>query len=168
MTTRLILLTLFISVLHLSYSQDRVTDTCSFKPFQAYIDDKDDYSNIRNSPKGEIVLKINNKYSYGYIINIIDCKDGWFKIDHISGIDEYQVSNFEGWVHSSIVGAAVTHSVDLLDEPNGKTKVGKLIGEQDSFKIIDAHCEWIKVDCNGKVGWVKSEKICGNPVTTCP
>ena len=38
----------------------------------------------------------------------------------------------------------------------------------DTFKIIDVYCEWIKIECKGVIGWVESERICGNPVTTCP
>jgi len=83
------------------------------------------------------------------------------------GVNEITVTNFEGWIHTSIVGAAVTYSFDVLDEPNGKIKVGRLIGEQDTLKIKEVYCEWIKIECNDIVGWVKSSKICGNPVTTC-
>ena len=100
---------------------------------------------------------------------MIDAKDGWLKINRISGVDEYEISNFTGWVHNSIVGATVTHSLDVFENPNIKSnKVGKLIGEQDTFKIKEVYCEWIKIKSKGIVGWVESSKICGNPVTTCP
>lgn len=161
-------LILFISLFNFSFSQESKDDKCSVKPFKVYLDDADDYSNIRESPKGEIVLKINNTYSYGYILNVIDFKEGWLKINKISGVDEYEISEFEGWVHSSVVGASATHNIDVFDKPNSITKVGKLKGEQDTFKIIDVYCEWIKIEDKGIVGWVESEKICGNPVTTCP
>lgn len=165
---RLITLTIFILFFNFSFLQESKNDKCTVKPFEVYLDDEDTYSNIRDSPKGNIVLKINSKYSYGYILNVIDFKDGWLKINKISGVEEYEISEFEGWIHSSIVGVATTHNIDLFDKPNSKTKVGKLIGEQDTFKIKDVYCQWIKIEYKGVIGWVESEKICGNPVTTCP
>ena len=116
---KLIILTLCITLFNTSFSQES-NDTYTIKPFKAYIDDKDDYSNIRDSPRGEIVLKLNN--TYGYILNIIGYENGWFKINNISGVDEYDISNFEGWIHGSIVGAATTLDLELLDKPNGKRK----------------------------------------------
>ncbi|MDB2462728.1 hypothetical protein N9W61_01325 [Algibacter sp.] len=165
---KLILLTLCLVFFNVSFSQESKNDVCTVKPFKAYIDDKDDYSNIRESPSGSIVLKLNNTYGYGYTLNIIGYEKGWLKINGISGVDAYEISNFEGWIHGSIVGAGTTHDIELLDKPNSKTKIGTLKGEQDAFKIKEVYCEWIKVDCNGLVGWVQSNKICGNPVTTCP
>lgn len=162
-------LVLIVSILFysFSFSQKNKTNTCSINPFEVYLDDKDNFSNVRDSPKGEIILKINNTYDY-YILNITGFKDGWLKINKITGVDGYDISEFEGWIHSSIVSAEVTHSTNLLDKPNGKKVVGKLIGEDGAFKIKDLYCEWIKVEYKGIIGWVKSEKTCGNPVTTCP
>ena len=165
---KLIIITFCLAFFNVSFSQESNSNTCMVKPFKAYIDDKDDYSNIRESPSGPIVLKLNNTYGYGYILNVIDYENGWLKINSISGVDEYEISNFEGWIHGSIVGAATTYNLELLDKPNGKTKIGTLKGEHDTFKIKEVYCEWIKIDCNGLVGWVQSDKICGNPVTTCP
>ncbi|MFK8046179.1 MAG: hypothetical protein AB8B72_11835 [Crocinitomicaceae bacterium] len=165
---RIVVFTILTSLIGLSFSNQIKGDSCIVKPFKVYRDDKDTWSNIRNQPNGEIVLKLNTDYSDGYILTVIDFEDGCLNINHIAGIDEYEVSNFEGWVHWSIVGAATTYNLDLLDKPNGKTIIGKLIGEKDTFKIINAKCEWIEVNCNGVKGWVESDKICGNPVTTCP
>jgi len=151
-----------------NYSQQNNGNDCNFRSFEAYIDDKDTFSNIRNQPNGEIILKLNNKYGYGYILNIVDYKNGWFKINNISGIDAFEMTDFEGWIHNSIVGAATTHNLDVFDKPNGTNKIAQLIGEQDSFIIKEAYCNWIKIDSNGIIGWVKSQEICGNPVTTCP
>jgi len=111
---KLITLTIFISFFNYSFSQENKNDECNVKPFEVYLDDEDTYSNIRDNPKGNIVLKISNKYSSGYIINVIDFEDGWLKINRISGVDGCEISNFEGWIHSSIVGAGTTHNLDLL------------------------------------------------------
>jgi len=165
---RLIILTIFLSFANFSFSQEIKNNQCKIKPFEVYLDDKDSYSNIRESPNGNIVLKINNEQSAGYSINVIDFQDGWLKINRISGVDGYEISEFEGWIHHSIVGAGTTYDLELLDKPNSKIIVGKLIGELDTFKIVDVYCEWIRVECKGVYGWVESKKICGNPVTTCP
>jgi len=165
---RVVQLIVFILIYNSSFSQEDKTK-CDIKPFMVYTIDNDEFSNIRATPKGEIILKLSNNYSSeGYILTVIDVEDGWLKINVIEGIEGVTVSNFEGWIHNSIVEAAVTHDLDVFDKPNGKNKVGKLIGEHDSFKIKDVYCEWIKIECKNVSGWVKSDKICGNPVTTCP
>jgi len=166
---RKLALVLIIFLSTVSFSQENKNNTCKSKPFKAFITDKDAFSNIRATPNGQIVLKINAEYLYGCVVNIIDFKDGWFKINEVNGVDGYKVSEFEGWLHSSIVGAATTHDLDVMDTPNGKIKVGKLIGENgDTFKITAMYCEWIQIKYKELVGWVKSEDICGNPVSTCP
>ena len=157
----------FIIAFNISFSQESKSNSCSIKPFKVYLDDEDNYSNIRESPNGEITLKINNLHGYGYVFNVIAFKDGWLKINHVEGVDEYAISNFEGWIHSSIVSVAFTYDVDLLDKPDGK-KVLKIKGESgETYKITEVYCEWVKIKTKNGTGWVKSEKLCGNPVTNC-
>jgi SH3-like domain-containing protein len=163
-----ILLAVCILSSNFIFSQESKIYSCKTIPFEVYLDDEDNYSNIRENPNGRIVLKINNIDSYGYILNVIDFENGWLKINEINSVDANLISEFEGWIHSSIVGVALSHNVDLLDKPNGK-KVLKLEGETgETFKIKDIHCEWVKIKTKKGIGWVKSEKLCGNPVTTCP
>jgi len=55
----------------------------------------------------------------------------------------------------------------ILDDPNGE-KLVEIKGESlGHFKIIDADCNWLKVQTKKGSGWVKSEELCGNPVTNC-
>lgn len=157
----------FIAIITLtsfSFSQNK---KCAFTPFKVYLDDKDNYSNIRETPNGEIILKINNSYGYGYIFNVIDCKGDWLKINHIQGIDQPKISEFEGWLHTSIVGVSFTYSLDLLDKPNGKKVLNIKRESGETYKVIGVDCDWVKIKTKNGVGWVKSEKICGNPVTNC-
>lgn len=162
------ILTLSAALWNPTFLQENKNLECSVKPFEVYLDDEDEFSNIRATPGGPIVLKLNNRYASGYILQVIGFENGWLKINEISGVDGYRVSEFEGWVHTSIVGLGTTYDLDVLGLPNGTTKVGRVLGEQDTFTIKDVHCEWIKIECNGIIGWVESEKTCGNPVTTCP
>ena len=162
------ILTLSTALLNPTSLQENKHEECSVKPFEVYLDDEDEFSNIRATPGGQIVLKLNNQYASGYILQVIDFENGWLKINEINGVDGYSISAFEGWVHTSIVGLGTTYDIDVLEQPNGTTKVGKVLGEQDTFTIKDVHCEWIKIECKGITGWIESEKTCGNPVTTCP
>lgn len=163
-----ILILIYFLTLNFAFSQENKETQCVIKPFEVFLDDVDNYTNIRNNPNGKIILKINNEDSYGHMMNVIDFKNGWLKINEIIAIDEYIISELEGWIHSSIVGISLTHSEDLLDKPNGEKKL-ELKGESgEIFKIIDVHCEWLKIKTKKGDGWIKSEKICGNPVTTCP
>jgi len=52
--------------------------------------------------------------SHGYSIHVIDFKNGWLKINRISGIDESLISDFEGWIHTSVVGISTTYDIYLL------------------------------------------------------
>lgn len=156
---------LFINLL---FSQKNNDKKCKIVPFEVYLDDKaEGFSNIRESPNGYIVLKLNNKFD-DYILKIVDIKNSWLKVSEINSLSGYDITNLEAWIHTSIVGAGVTHNLEVFNKPNGKTKIGMLKGEEDTFKIKDIHCKWIQIECNGLVGWVESSKICGNPVTTCP
>lgn len=171
-----------------SYAQNEECNS-----FQVWIDIDDnpgEFTNIRATPNGIINFKINhgNYNSWGYFINVIGSDNTWLKINHIAGTEECVISNFEGWIHSSVVAISTTHDIYLLDQPNGE-KVIKVTGETlehykvfaegedlveiqgdpvNHFKIIDIDCNWLKLKSEKGSGWVKSEKLCGNPVTTCP
>lgn len=160
-------LTFIIIIASISFSFSQ-SEKCAFIPFKVYLDDKDTYSNIRETPNGEIILKINNSYGDGYIFNVIDCKGEWLKINRIQGIDQTKISEFQGWIHTSIVGVSFTYSVDLLDKPNGKKVLNIKRESGETYKIINVHYDWVKIKTKNGAGWVKSEKICGNPVTNCP
>ncbi|WP_136468074.1 hypothetical protein [Flagellimonas onchidii] len=160
----------FLLFLNFSFSQDTANDNYSFKPFDVYLDDSSgSFSNIRATPcgKGVIILKIDDQTDI-FQFSVIDYKNGWLKINSIwSFVHDYNITDLEGWVHSSIVGIGAIHDFDLLDKPNGK-KIARLKGESGDYKIEDVYCEWVKIKTKKGIGWVKSEKLCGNPVTTCP
>lgn len=156
------------SFINLLFSQESKNKECKPASFIVYLNDKaKGYSNVRESPNGYAILKLDNKYD-DYILTIVDIKNSWLKVSEINALNGYDITNLEAWIHTSIVGAGVTHNLDVFNKPNGKTKIGMLKGEEDTFKIKDIHCKWIQIECNGLIGWVESAKICGNPVTTCP
>lgn len=152
------------------FSQTTQNKDCKPMPFDVFLNDKtEDYSNIRESPNGHIIMKLDNKHD-DYVLNVVDCKQEWFKVDKISSLNGFEITYLDAWVHTSIIGAGTTHDLDVFNQPNSKTKIGTLKGEEDTFRVIDIHCDWIQINCKDKhiVGWVESKKICGNPVTTCP
>lgn len=51
------------------------------------------------------------------------------KIDEVNGIDGYNIFRFEGWVYILIIGFGIIYDIDILDEFNGISKVGKMLGE---------------------------------------
>ncbi|WP_282079531.1 hypothetical protein [Aquimarina algiphila] len=184
----LVLLLMFLC--NISYAQNEKCN--SFEVFFDSDHDKGEFTNVRATPGGVIIFKINHKNynSWGYSVNVINSKDSWLKINKITGTEECIISNFEGWIHVSVVGISTTHDIYLLDKPNGK-KIIKVRGETlehfkilhdpdgenlveikgeevNYFKIIETDCNWLKVRTKKGSGWVLSEKLCGNPVTTCP
>mgnify|MGYP000253527361 CR=1 FL=1 len=166
---RFLLLITFLFFSVISISQESFSRPCELKPFSAFVIDSNEFSSIRATPLGEIILTISNLHSDGFVVHVIDFEDGWFKIDAIIGVSSFEVSSLNGWIHHSLVYALNTYDLEVMESPNQKKQVGIIKGEiGDPFNILDVQCEWIKIQYKSLVGWVKSEEICGNPVTTCP
>lgn len=137
----------------------------------------DGYTNIRNSPKGKVVARLQD----GDMISVDICTNGWF---HISE-REYGDSNGEYcklplgtdyWIHSSQLTASWVSdglvTVTLRATPNAKGAVvfsGKGTNASIQIKdILDHKGSWLKVRLkNGKTGWVSDSIICGNSLTVC-
>ena len=139
------------------------------KPFSVYgfVDTDGDFTNVRSSPNGGIIMKLENKDTWGCQFDIVAHKNGWLKFNNMWSTDEYTISDISAWIHISVVGVATRKDVTVLNEPNGKEKIG-VIEQESGAKIKDVCANWVKIEHNGIVGWVESEWLCGNPVTTCP
>jgi hypothetical protein len=160
-------LTILLSVTF-SFSQKIKNNDYKISPIEVFLDDSSiGYSNVRENPNGEIILKLDNEIDY-YVLNVIDFKKGWLKINNIVSVNYgYKISEFEGWIHSSIVGVSTRKELELMDKPNGKIALGN-IEQEIGVKIIDICFNWVKIEYKGINGWVESKWLCGNPVTTCP
>lgn len=158
------LLIFFIINSLVMYSQQ----DCSFSPFNVALDDDSGSdTNVRYLPNEDIVLKLNKTDEF--VLHVTDYKEGWFKTDKITSVHYgYEISNLEGWVHQSTVSLFTRKKINLLDKPKTGTSLGAIDGENGPVKIKDICSNWVKIEFENLVGWVETEWLCGNPVTTCP
>ncbi len=148
----------------------------------AYIVDGDGpVTNIRNAPNGKIVATLPTDANI--IVTLNYAKDGWWNIDdevfYVG--DEEKTEKLKGsktgyWVHSSLLGFGITGDPKgaLRTTPSSKAKALKVYfypGEE-TLRPIDIKGDWVKVTfvVNGKkhTGWLHRDRICDNPLTTCP
>ena len=146
-----------------SYSQ-----SCPFTSLKVYLIDDGTETNIRATPNGKIVLKLNHEQDY-YTVELLALKKEWFKIKTIISIEanDINIPGDKGWIHRSVIGASTRKDVKLLDAPINGTFVGT-IEQETGVSVLDVCSDWVKVEFNGSIGWIASEWLCGNPVTTCP
>ena len=149
----------------------------------AYIfDNSGTPTNVRNAPNGKVVQKLPD-IDGGYVVSLLEVKNKWWKIDpivEIYGDGEDESVQLKGsktgyWVHYSVLGFGIAgdHENVLRATPSPK---GKLINVKPSYLIevslrpLEIRGEWIKVitSDNRYTGWMPIDKICDNPLTTCP
>ena len=136
-------------------------------------------TNIRNAPNGKIVKTLKDN-SGGFVVTLISAKNGWWKIDsevEFWGDNEYEItlkgSSTGYWVHHSVL--SFTIAGDPTNAIHARpSKTSKVIPIPDStevrFRPLDRKGKWLKVvSTDGRVtGWLHSDQICYNPLTTCP
>ena len=152
-------------------------------PLRAYIEDSDgEFTNIRNTPGGEIILQLptNNVY----LVNLSDFQKGWWKIEELVLINENEEevpyvipTDTEYWVHTSCVNSGIrgdgTISFTLLSEPReGATVIKEYsAGTLPSIlNIIDLSPSkfYLKVKLNdGNVGWIPTNIVCYSYFSIC-
>ncbi|WP_299683233.1 SH3 domain-containing protein [uncultured Tenacibaculum sp.] len=142
---------------------------CNSFNLRVYVTDLDrEGTNIREKAKGKVLLKLKGDTDY-YMLSVIKAKKGWFKVKKIWGVDWgfIELSDEVGWIHYSVIGAATRRKVNVLSIPKTGEVLGK-IDQETSVKIKDMCSGWVKIESGNIAGWISSEWLCGNPVTTCP
>lgn len=139
-------------------------------------------TNVRNAPNGKVVQKLPN-IDGGYVVSLLEVKNNWWKIDPVVDIygdveDEHvnlKGSNTGYWVHYSVLAFNIAGEQEnvLRKTPSPK---GKLLQVDSSYlfevslRPLEIRGEWIKVITTDKryTGWMPIDRICDNPLTTCP
>lgn len=171
-----IILTSLILVITLSaYAQRRAG---------AYIcDNSGTPTNVRNAPSGTVVQKL-PEIDGGYVVTLIEVKNKWWKIEPVievyGGDDEDECVKLKGsktgyWMHYSVLqfNIAGDHENVLRETPsaNGKPlKVKPSYLLEVGLRPLEIRGKWIKVvtSDNRYTAWMPIDKICDNPLTTCP
>ena len=137
-----------------------------------YVQDSDRYTNIRKSPGGSLLGRLDNSESE-YLITICEPSNGWWRIfDDFVGSMEL---SGEAWIHYSVLGMRTRNyggqALPLRASASEKAAVVATIKEEEETvrpMDISADGKWTKVKCDAGTGWIESRWLCGNPYTTCP
>lgn len=145
-----------------------------------YISDSNgEFTNVRNGPKGKVVGKIPT--SKIVMLTVVSPKDGWWQIDegkvYYTGDDD-EVVTFKGsstgyWIHHSVLGLGTRNyggeTLRLRKLPDTKSAVVFSFKEEMFVMPLEVRGDWVKVKtADGKhEGWIDSEWLCDNPLTTC-
>ena len=116
-------------------------------------------------------------------MSLLEVRNKWWRIDPVVDIygdeeDEYVQLNGSKtgyWVHYSVLqfGIAGDHENVLRETPSPKGKPLKVAPSylfEVGLRPLEIRGEWIKVitSDNRYTGWMPIDKICDNPLTTCP
>lgn len=145
----------------------------------AYIIDNDGANtNIREAPGGKVVYQLPTDQSF--VVELLKFKGNWWKISEVvsrEGDDPAEItltgSKKGYWIHNSLLQFTVA------GDPTGflhtrPSKNARRIILDDSTELelrpLEKNGQWVKVvTTNGRyTGWMHSDKICYNPLTTCP
>ena len=135
-------------------------------------------TNIRRAPKGEVIMKLDPDECY--MMTVVDPTDGWWRIlgETVLGMDDEVVlteDDTQAWIHYSVIGAGLRNyggeKVALRESPSEDSKVVGTIDQQEALvNPLDVNSDgsWVKVKWGKLSGWLDSEWLCGNSLTTCP
>ena len=153
----------------LKFNGEEYTEGGTFRPLDVYLNDPDENAtNIRREPNGKIIQKLNDQDDY-FTLTITEASNGWFKLIKVIDVEgnNIEISGGTGWIHNSVLEVSTRKKVELLEAPQYGSIVG-IIDQEIQVKIKDRYLDWVQIEYKGLIGWIKSEWICGNPVTTCP
>lgn len=143
----------------------------------AYIIDNDGpVTNVRNAPRGKVIATLPTDKSLA--VQLLSVKGEWWKIGDVVdqyGDDEMEIvlrgSKTGYWIHRSLLQFTIAGDPKgaLHAKPSAKSQAVK-VTSADAFHPIDIQGKWVKaVSTDGKVtGWIHRDRICSNPLTTCP
>lgn len=156
-------------------SDKNKTKECFSSQLRVYLNDPDKSgTNIRRTPKGEIITKlITDDLNHDYLLTVTESKNGWFKVKTpIIGMEnDVEIPNGEGWIHGSVISVDTRNyggqHLNLLDKPIEGKIIKVIKKEVIELRLKDMCGDWVKIEYNKAVGWIESKWLCGNPLTNC-
>ncbi len=158
-----------------AHAENGKDETC----LSVFISDNTD-TNIRNSPNGKVVKQLSGNGDY--MLCVFRSKNGWWQIKD-NEIEAY-TDSFEGtitvegtdkcWINYSVLGVSTrnyaSQKLTLRATPSETATTVYSFSEGLTLRPLECRGEWVKVKTtDGKhSGWIQSEWLCGNPLTTCP
>ena len=141
---------------------------CNFMPIKLYIDHSNvNTAHMRNEPNGEVLLNIDKQGEYS--VTVTEVSNEWFKVVKLMEVDAgvIKIPNGFGWIHNSVIGASITKDITVFDNPNTNEAID-IVKKETRVKIINICSNWVRIERGSTIGWVQTEWLCGNPVSTCP
>ena len=136
--------------------------------------------NVRATPGGTIVFKLDHNEP-GYTVDLYEVWNGWFRISpQIETVDQGPIvlKSKQAWIHGSQLGAGTRNyggeKLTFRTHPDANSPIAFTVEEEIGVSYVDMVKGWIKVKYTPKksrksfVGWIETEWLCPNPVTTCP
>lgn len=143
-----------------------------------FIDDVDKYTNVRSSPGGPIVERIEAGDMPMFAVE--RPRNGWWLITGgtYEKPDQGEIElkgspNNQYWIHYSVIGVGTRNyggeTYYLRATPKSRGKVVYSFKDEISLRPIDVRGDWVKVKTyDGKhTGWIEADKLCGNSLTNC-
>lgn len=136
-------------------------------------------TNLRNRPKGDVVCQLSKKGTY--LLSVCAVQDGWWRICG-NQISVYETENEgvaairksgDAWIHSSVIAMDTRNyggqKLHLRDRPSNEGRVVYSFTKEILLRPLEWRGAWVKVQTIDKKhqGWIHSEWLCGNPLTTC-
>ena len=136
--------------------------------------------NVRATPGGTIGFKLDHNEP-GYTVELYEVWNGWFRISpQIETVDQGPIvlKSKQAWIHGSQLGADTRNyggeKLTFRTRPDANSPIAFTIEEEIGVSYVDMVKGWIKVKYTPKKsrksfeGWIETEWLCPNPVTTCP
>lgn len=146
--------------------------------FSAFLLDDDMTTNIRNSPKGAVVITLSSEEFY--VFDLTTPRNGWWRVVSFWNAENYdEDTSLEGsdtdeyWIHSSVVAVDTRNyggqTIFLRAAPDEDAAVVAQYDEEMRFRPVDIQDGWVKVklDYTDVEGWIEAEWLCSNPLTNC-
>ncbi|MBR5660735.1 MAG: SH3 domain-containing protein [Bacteroidales bacterium] len=136
-------------------------------------------TNIRTAPNGSLIRQLSPDGDY--MLDVYQPTGGWWRIlaecvttvenDDIELVEE----GGEAWIHYSVLGIGLRNyggeKLALRESPSEDSKVVGTIDQSEALVNpvdMNSDASWVKVKWGKMTGWISSEWLCANPVTTCP
>ena len=136
-------------------------------------------TNVRSTPGGAVVATLSNDDG-GIVVNLLEIRNNWWHIYPVVefwGDDDHEItltgSTTGYWVHRSVLGLGIAGDPTdaLRAKPSWKARVVDIPSSTElSFRPVAMKGKWLKViSTDGRcTGWLHCDRICFNPLTTCP
>lgn len=139
-------------------------------------DETNSPTNIRETPKGKVVLTI--PAGDDCMLSVNGVANGWWYVEgpvriYGDGSEKTETLPNGGWIHSSVLAVASRNyggdTFHLRESPEEGSKIIYSFSEEMLLRPVDMSADWVKVKTtDGKhEGWIEAQSLCGNPMSNC-